>query len=78
MHRGKYWNRLIRDEERRNKRNTWFTKGYFNTVLFVDVMLLSEPGFSDTESLLEHPYQIALIYQHGEVFDKNLYIYEDS
>ena len=33
---------------------------------------------SFTKSLLEHSYQIALIYQHGQVTDENLYIYEDS
>ena len=37
-------------------------------------------GFSSfTESLLEHSYQIALIYQHGQIFDeKPLYICEDQ
>ena len=34
--------------------------------------------FSFTESLLEHSYQIDLIYKHGQVFDENLYIFEDS
>ena len=31
-----------------------------------------------TKSLLEHSYQIALIFQHGKEVDKNLYICEDS
>eukprot|EP00794_Sanderia_malayensis_P004077 gene4077-4631_t len=36
MYRGKFWNRLERVEERCRKRNTWFEKGDYETLLFVD------------------------------------------
>ena len=42
MYCGKFWNRQIRDEEKSKKRSTWFTKGGFETVLFVDATPRSE------------------------------------
>ena len=42
MYRGKFWNRQVRDEEKSKKRNTWFAKGGFETVLFVDATSRSE------------------------------------
>ena len=36
MYRGKFWERRRREQEKINKKRTWYTKGGYETVLFVD------------------------------------------
>ena len=72
MYRGKFWNRQVRDEEKSKKRNTWFAKGGFETVLFVDATPRSELAKECRGILKEAELKIKVVEKSGKLLKRYL------
>ena len=72
MYRGKFWNRQTRDEERSKKRNKWFAKGDFETVLFMDATPRSELAKECRNIMKEAELKIRVVERSGKPLKRYL------
>ena len=72
MYREKFWKRQISDEEKSKKRSTWFTKGGFETVLFVGATPCSELAKECRGILKDTGLKIKVVERSGKLLKRYL------
>ena len=66
MYRSKSWERSRRDREKAEKKKTWYAKGGYETVLFVDSTPNSELAKQCQQALREEELKIRVVERAGQ------------